>query len=144
MAADKGLVSREMNTSVGMLGRWETDAVIKKWDSALIGPNNVIKEETEQQDLNREDEVCGPKKRTKAKAKKWKFQAMVRTKMSEVEVGPISLKRPVEGTMISSRRTKKAMVRSPNVTRVNQIRSSSLSKKLKLLWEDAVQKVMEF
>lgn len=42
MAADKGLVSREMNTSVGMLGRWETHAVIKKWDSALIGPNNVI------------------------------------------------------------------------------------------------------
>lgn len=94
--------------------------------------------------MNREDEVCGPKKRTKAKAKKWKFQAMVRTKKSEVEVGPISLKRPVEGTMISSRRTKKAMVKIPNVTRVNQIHISSLSTKLKLVWEDAVQKVMEF
>lgn len=142
MAADKGLVSREMNTSV--LGRWETDAVIKKWDSALIGSTNVIEEETGHQDLNIEDEVCGPKKRTKAKAKKWKSQAMVRTKKSEVEARPISQKRPVEGTMISSRRIKNAMIRSPNVTWVNQIHISSLSTRLKLVWEDAVQKAMEF
>lgn len=73
----------------------------------------------------------------KAKGRKWKLQVRIGTKRSEGEAGPISSKRPDEGTMILSPQSKKTRIRSPSGTRVKQIQVSSLSAKLKLVWEDA-------
>lgn len=70
---------------------------------------------------------------TKAKGRKWKLQARVGTKRNEGKAGPISSKRPAEGTMVLSPQSKKTRIGSPSGTWVKQIQVSSPSAKLKLI-----------